>query len=119
MPGGDRTGPMGMGSRTGRGRGFCSGFAGPGWANFTRGWFGWGRGNGRGRGRGLGRGRGWGLGRGFGRGYGWRSRVESETAPQDDLGDLKAREAELQSDLKDVQRQIEEFSLAPNQDKKE
>ncbi len=30
MPRGDGTGPMGMGSMTGRGAGFCAGFAAPG-----------------------------------------------------------------------------------------
>ena len=50
MPRGDRTGPMGMGPMTGRGLGYCAGFAGPG---FTRG-------GGRGMGRGMGfGGRGW------------------------------------------------------------
>ncbi|HHF42155.1 MAG: hypothetical protein DRJ11_04565 [Candidatus Aminicenantes bacterium] len=77
MPFGDRTGPLGLGPRTGRGMGYCSGFPtpgfmnpGPGWG-FGRGWFGrgWGFGFGRGWfGRGFGRGRGWGLGRG----RGWR-----------------------------------------------
>ena len=33
MPAGDGTGPQGMGSRTGRGAGFCSGFNVPGFAN--------------------------------------------------------------------------------------
>ena len=33
MPRGDRTGPMGMGPRTGRGAGFCNGFATPGFTN--------------------------------------------------------------------------------------
>jgi len=62
MPFGDRTGPLGFGPRTGRGRGYCSGFPTPGFMNpgpgfgFGRGWFG--------RGRGFGGGRGWGLGRG-------------------------------------------------------
>lgn len=46
MPGGDQTGPMGAGPMTGRGAGFCGGFAGPGFAN--RGGF-CGRGRGRGR----------------------------------------------------------------------
>lgn len=41
MPGGDRTGPMGAGSMTGRGMGVCAGNARPGF--------------GRGRGFGLGR----------------------------------------------------------------
>jgi hypothetical protein len=55
MPGGDRTGPMGMGPMTGRGAGFCAGFGAPGFVNR---WFGFGR---RlfGRGQGRGGGRGW------------------------------------------------------------
>ncbi len=48
MPGGDRTGPLGMGPMTGRGAGFCAGFGVPGfmnrWIGFGRGWFGRGRG---------------------------------------------------------------------------
>ena len=55
MPAGDRTGPWGLGPRTGRGLGLCAGFAAPGYAY---------------RGPGLGLGRGYGLGRGFGRGFG-------------------------------------------------
>jgi hypothetical protein len=52
MPFGDRTGPLGQGSRTGRGAGFCSGFAVPGSMNQGGGpgSFGRGRGGG-GRGR--------------------------------------------------------------------
>lgn len=51
MPGGDRTGPMGMGPRTGRGAGYCGGAAVPGFMNvgYGRCWFGrGGRGGGRG-----------------------------------------------------------------------
>ncbi|MFP4656489.1 MAG: DUF134 domain-containing protein [Candidatus Woesearchaeota archaeon] len=51
MPGGDRTGPMGMGARTGRGMGFCNGYNSPGFARqgfgrkpFRRGFGGFGRG---------------------------------------------------------------------------
>jgi len=54
MPGGDRTGPEGLGPMTGRSLGYCSGSNSPG---FTYG-----------RGRGFGRGFGrvyWGRGRGF------------------------------------------------------
>jgi hypothetical protein len=70
MPGGDRSGPIGAGPRTGRGLGYCSGYEQPGWtrggasgrAGFGRGGFGFGRG----------RCRGWGLGRaGRGLGRGW------------------------------------------------
>jgi len=33
MPGGDGTGPFGMGEMTGRGVGYCAGYAAPGFAN--------------------------------------------------------------------------------------
>ncbi len=49
MPGGDRTGPMGMGPMTGRGAGYCVGMGAPGFVNRTfGGFFGRGRGGGRG-----------------------------------------------------------------------
>jgi len=54
MPAGDRTGPRGMGPRTGRGAGYCGGYDAPGWANPVPG-----RGFGLGRGQGGGFGRGW------------------------------------------------------------
>ena len=56
MPWGDRTGPLGLGPRTGRALGYCAGYPVPGYMNpgFGRG-FGWRR---------------WGPGRG--RGFGWR-----------------------------------------------
>lgn len=58
MPGGDGTGPLGRGRRTGRGAGYCSGYSAPGFANpnVPRGGFGFGRGFGRGF---------WGRGRRF------------------------------------------------------
>jgi hypothetical protein len=31
MPGGDRTGPRGMGPMTGKGAGYCTGYDIPGW----------------------------------------------------------------------------------------
>ncbi|MDD3840868.1 MAG: DUF5320 domain-containing protein [Clostridia bacterium] len=34
MPGGDGTGPAGMGPMTGRGAGYCAGYNRPGFANF-------------------------------------------------------------------------------------
>jgi len=54
MPGGDGTGPLGQGSMTGRGLGYCVGYTNPGFVL------------GRGYGRGLG------FGRGSGRGFGVR-----------------------------------------------
>lgn len=56
MPGGNRTGPLGFGPRTGRGMGYCAGYNMPGYTN---------------PGAGFGRGRGMGFGRG--RGFGWRA----------------------------------------------
>lgn len=47
MPRGDGTGPMGMGPMTGRGMGYCAGYAAPGFVNSG---FGMGLGMGRGRG---------------------------------------------------------------------
>lgn len=56
MPRGDRTGPMGVGAKTGRAAGYCAGFEMPGYANPAPG-----------RGLGMGSGRGYGGG-----GRGWR-----------------------------------------------
>ena len=49
MPGGDGTGPMGMGPMTGRAAGYCAGYPVPGYMNPIPGF---GRGLGRGGGRG-------------------------------------------------------------------
>ena len=59
MPGGDGTGPGGMGPMTGRAAGYCAGYPVPGFMNPMQGggYGGWGRGMGRGRGGGGGRGR--------------------------------------------------------------
>jgi hypothetical protein len=72
MPGGDRTGPLGMGPRTGRGAGYCGGIGIPGYANPLPG---------RGSGIGFGRGRGmWSRGSG-GAGRGWRNMFYATTLP--------------------------------------
>ncbi len=48
MPGGDRTGPFGLGPMRGRGMGYCAGFPQPGYMNpYFKGKF-FGRGMGRG-----------------------------------------------------------------------
>jgi len=64
VPRGDRTGPMGMGARSGRGAGYRAALGMPGYANSAPA-----------RGLGMGFGRGGGaLGRGFGvGGRGWRN----------------------------------------------
>ncbi|MCP4634568.1 MAG: DUF5320 domain-containing protein, partial [candidate division Zixibacteria bacterium] len=64
MPGGDKTGPLGAGPRTGRAAGYCTGYGMPGYANPMPGY-------GRGFGGGYGRGYGQGFGRGFRGGRGW------------------------------------------------
>ena len=70
MARGDRTGPRGMGSMTGRAAGYCAGFGVAGYANPVAG---------RGFGTGFGRGRGaW--GRGFG-GRGWRNMFNATGFP--------------------------------------
>jgi hypothetical protein len=53
MPGGDGTGPAGMGPMTGRAAGFCAGYPTAGYMNPIggRGYWGWGRGQGGGWGR--------------------------------------------------------------------
>ena len=73
MPGFDGTGPMGGGSMTGWGRGYCYALAGGAFGPV----YGRGRGYARGFGRGLAqvgfrRGFGPGWGRGYGRGFGRR-----------------------------------------------
>ena len=52
MPGGDRTGPAGLGPMTGRSAGYCAGYPVPGYLNAFSGlgYWGWGRGRGGGRG---------------------------------------------------------------------
>lgn len=51
MPGGDRTGPAGLGPMTGRAAGYCAGYSVPGYMNPIpgRGFWGGGRGGGWGR----------------------------------------------------------------------
>ena len=58
MPGGDGSGPAGMGPMTGRAAGYCAGYAMPGFANAMPGRGFWGGGRGRGGG-------GWGRRNGF------------------------------------------------------
>jgi hypothetical protein len=74
MPGGDRTGPEGVGPMTGKQLGYC---AGNNRQRFME--------SNRGRGRGNTRGFGFGYGRGRGMGYGYRHGVTdfySESMPQ-------------------------------------
>jgi hypothetical protein len=98
MPGGDRTGPMGAGPRTGRGMGYCSGYDRPGFANQApglRGWFVFGRG---------------------GAGRGWRHRFYATgipgrviPTPEQETADLNAQADLLKVQLDAIQKRIEEL----------
>jgi len=112
MPGGDRTGPAGMGPMTGRAAGFCAGYSAPGYANPVGG-------RGMGMGRGF-RGGGFGRGRGFGRGFGWAGSgyampaysgapfVQGLTAQQE-LDDLRGHAKYLGDTLDEIKKRMEQL----------
>ena len=132
MPRGDRTGPMGMGSMTGRGAGYCAGYSVPGYMNPFMG-------------RGVGWGRGFRLGRGYGAsggrriGFGWGRRqspgMADWVAPyqgyapypppagvaygpptrERELEMLQSQAEEFQDALQDIQRRISELSSEDKQ----
>jgi len=118
MPGGDGTGPGGMGPMTGRAAGFCAGFPVPGYANPVGG-RGMGMGFGRGRGGGFGRGRGFGWGRaGYGlSAYGGAVNPYAyggvpfapTVAPQQELDSLKGQAEYLEDALDGIKKRIEEL----------
>lgn len=122
MPGGDRTGPAGMGPMTGRAAGYCAGYQGPGYMNpFGRlGFRGWGRGRGGGRGW-----RNWFYATGLtgwqraGRGwpaFGWgpapavsATPYDSSAGAEQQLGALKAQAEYLEEALNNIRRRIGEL----------
>jgi hypothetical protein len=109
MPWGDRTGPLGLGPRTGRGLGYCSGFNEPGYVK-PGGW-GWGRGFGWGRGRGRGW-RCWGWGRGLG--WGWRRfwswfGTSPQITPEEESQILKEEAEFLKRRLEAVEKRLSEI----------
>ncbi|WP_052880840.1 DUF5320 domain-containing protein [Kiritimatiella glycovorans] len=116
MPGGDGTGPAGMGPMTGRAAGYCAGYGVPGYANPVPG-----RGFGFGRGRGgFGRGLGFGFRGGRGRGgYGPQPYAApayppagapypygAAPAPEQELEALKGQAGSLQEALEDIRKRI-------------
>ena len=120
MPGGDGTGPMGMGPMTGRAAGYCAGYSAPGYANAIPG-----RGWGFGYGRGFGRGRGW--GRGFGRGFGWAqaaypyaygnpymapSYPAANITPKQEADMLKAQAQAMQEEIDAINQRVKELESA-------
>jgi len=109
MPGGDRTGPLGQGPMTGRGLGYCGGYADPGY------WSGWGGGRGmawgRGGGRGWGRGGFWTAPRGAGMmgsfPYAAPSPIVSRSAQalalQSQAEQLKAMLSQIEEEIRDLE----------------
>jgi hypothetical protein len=121
MPGGDRTGPLGLGPMTGRRAGLCAGYPTPGYLNpaFGPGWFGVGRGGfprGGGRGRAFGGGRGWGWRSGF---YGYPS--YAPPYPQPTAGEekeiLQDELAALEEEMKAIKTRMSELEK-PEESKK-
>jgi len=102
MPGGNGTGPSGMGPMTGRARGFCTGNSAPGYTT---------AGGGRGA---RGRGRGLGFRRGFS-GGGFRNAwpIEAPTADQE-LDGLKHQAEYLGGALESINKRIEQIKAAKN-----
>ncbi|MBN2513625.1 MAG: DUF5320 domain-containing protein [Sedimentisphaerales bacterium] len=103
MPGGDRTGPMGMGPMTGRGLGTCSGRTGSA-MYLGGGRFAWGCGMGLGSGR---RNRFWGRQPGAAE----MPQYEPAAAAQE-LAELKQQAQILQDSLKDINSRIAQLSKA-------
>ena len=123
MPGFDATGPVGMGPRTGWGRGLCkpqegqnANVAGP-WAGFGAGrggmpWGGgrgraWGGGRGRGRGRGgWGRGPMWGAGAWYPDDSQWQEPAPT-LPPSNEKTYLKRGIKALERELEEMKRRLE------------
>ncbi len=128
MPGGDRTGPLGIGPMTGRGAGMCAGYDVPGYMNPASGrGFGGGQGRRLGRGFGMGGGRGWrhqyyatGL-PGWARGYGYSQPYTGEmpvasgpartskAALNEELAYLKEQAQYLGKALEDIESRVKEL----------
>ena len=121
MPGGDGTGPAGMGPMTGRAAGFCAGYPVPGYMNPVggRGYWGWGRGGGRGR-------RNWYYATGLPgwqrAGYGWPAwggavnpyayggvPVAPTITSQQELDGLKGQAEYLEDALDGIKKRMEEL----------
>jgi hypothetical protein len=102
MPGGNRTGPMGAGPRTGRGLGYCGGYDAPGFENLA-----------------FGPGMGW--RHGWGGGFGWQHRFFAvgrmgwgypRYAPptqEETLQALKSEADWLKGQMEAVNKRIEEL----------
>jgi len=120
MPGGDRTGPAGMGPMTGRAAGYCAGYSAPGYTNPIAA-----RGRRFGYGRGFGFGRGWNFGRG--QGFGWRRAgypytdygnyysgypYSPELNPKQEADMLKDQAKAMQEDISAINSRIKDLESA-------
>jgi len=132
MPGGDRTGPLGSGPRTGRGAGYCVGYADAGYMNPVPGRGFWGRGGG-----GFAYGRGRGGGRGWRSGYyatgmpGWQRAAYGypvygeqysyppEPTAEEEKNMLKGEAEALKQELEDIQNRISTLEKSQGQEEKE
>ena len=104
MPSGDRTGPMGQGSMSGRGFGFCSGNERPGYAS--------GRGGGFGSNRGMGRGRGMGrqlFCRWQAPGFSWWRGWSFPAGKDEEVRLLKSQSEALKRSQADIERRLAEL----------
>ena len=123
MPGGDGTGPAGMGPMTGRAAGYCAGYPVPGFMNPIPGYAGRGRGFGWGRGRGAAP---WAYGAygspAYGASpygppgyaatpFGW-----PQPTPEQETDMLKQQAELLQQQLDAIQKRVEELAAQPAQD---
>jgi Family of unknown function (DUF5320) len=136
MPGGDRTGPMGIGSMTGKAAGYCGGHPLPDYLNSVpaKG-FGFGFGRGRGRARGFSRGGGrcwrhWYYATGLpGRmrtgmsllersGYNGVYPYASELTPQQEADMLRERAKMMQQEINVINEQINVLEKAETEKKK-
>ncbi len=110
MPRGDRTGPMGQGSRAGRALGYCEGFDSPGFTKGVGG--GMSRGFGHGRGLGMGRGRSFDWGRNFGGVYPGSfqgSPFMSSMSKEDEVKLLKSQADALSHSQKNIEKRLREL----------
>ena len=105
MPGGDGTGPQGLGPRTGRAAGYCAQYPVPGYANpnLGRGFY---RGGGRGRrnlyyATGL---TGWQRGA-----YSYPPPVVQTITKEQEAAELKNEAEYLENELKEIKKRIQEI----------
>lgn len=132
MPHGDRTGPMGQGSKTGRTMGYCSGSDSPGYMTGVPAGAGQGAGRGAGRGMGRGAGRGACVGfrcrrtPGFGRGGGFAAQGEypgyyypapAQTGAESNINSLENRIRSLKQELETLMESLKRRRLQASDEK--